>query len=90
MTSGKTSVPVLGHHESLPQTEATMRTKVTSHASLIIVWLRETWAEMDYANRRMIELRTGTPLLMPPAGRQIDELETLYALPSQEPARNAE
>jgi hypothetical protein len=67
-----------------------MRREVTSHASRIIVWLRETWAEMDYANRRMIELRNRSPLLMPPAGRQIDELETLYALPSQEPARDAE
>ncbi|HTP20667.1 MAG TPA: hypothetical protein VMJ65_13740 [Solirubrobacteraceae bacterium] len=67
-----------------------MRREVTSHASRIIVWLRETWAEMDYANRRMIELRTGSPLLMPPAGRQIDELEALYALPSQEADRDAE
>jgi hypothetical protein len=70
--------------------EATMRREVTTHASRIIVWLRETWAEMDYANRRMIELRTESLLLMEPAGRQIDELETLYALPSQEPARDAE
>ena len=67
-----------------------MRREVTSHASRIIVWLRETWAEMDYANRRMIELRTGSSLLMPPAGRQIDELEALYALPSQEADRDAE
>jgi len=62
-----------------------MRTKVTYHARRIVVWLRETWAEMDYANRRMLELRTGSPLLMPPASRQLDELEALYALPSQEP-----
>ena len=85
MTSRKRVCPLLAHTEAVPPTEVTMRTKVTYHASRIVVWLRETWAEMDYANRRMLELRTGSPLLMPPASRQLDELEALYALPSQEP-----
>jgi hypothetical protein len=67
-----------------------MRIKVTSYASRIIGWLRETWAEMEYANRRMLELRTGGPSPMPPAVRQIDELEALYASPSGEPHRDPE
>jgi hypothetical protein len=77
--------------ESVPQTEAIMRTKLTSIASKIIPWLRETWAEMDYAQRRMIELRTGVPLLrMPPAHTEIDQLEAIYALPSREPDQDSE
>ena len=62
-----------------------MRIRVTSRPSRVISWLQETWAEMDYANRRMLELRFGSPLVNPPTGRQIDELEALYALPSQTP-----
>ena len=65
-----------------------MRIKVTSYASRIIVWLRETWTDMDHANRRMIELRIQPPSLMPPLARQIDDLEALYALPSREPERD--
>jgi hypothetical protein len=65
-----------------------MRIKVTSYASRIIVWLRETWADMDHANRRIIELRTQSLSLIPPLDRQIDDLEALYALPSREPERD--
>lgn len=63
-----------------------MRTKLTSRATKIIAWLRETWAEMDYAQRRMIELRAGVPLLRVSAVRaEVDQLEALYALPSRDP-----
>jgi hypothetical protein len=63
-----------------------MRTKLTSRASKIIAWLRETWAEMDYAQRRMIDLRAGVPpLRVPPVGAEVDQLEALYVLPSRDP-----
>ena len=52
----------------------------------IIAWLRDTWAELDYAQRRMIELNMATPpLRMPPRRSSIDELEALYALRSRQP-----
>jgi hypothetical protein len=68
-----------------PQTEVMMRTRVTSRASRIIRWLRETWDEMDYAQRRLIELRLGVPSLRVPSVRsEVDELEAVYALPSRD------
>ena len=63
-----------------------MRTTTKPRVSRIIAWLRDTWAELDYAQRRMIELNTAIPPLRPPPGRSsIDEFEALYALPSREP-----
>jgi hypothetical protein len=66
--------------------EAIMRTTTKSRVSRIIGWLRDTWAEFDYAQRRMIELNMANPpLRMPPGSSSIDELEALYALASREP-----
>ena len=63
-----------------------MRTTTKRRASRIIAWLRDTWAEVDYAQRRMIELNLAIPALRPPRDRaDVDELEALYALPSREP-----
>ena len=63
--------------------EAIMRTRVISRARRIIAWLRETWDEMDYAQRRMFEMRTAIPSLrVPSVSSEVDELEALYALPS--------
>ena len=63
-----------------------MRTTTKPRVSRIIGWLRDTWAEFDYAQRRMIELNMATPTLrLPPRRSSIDELEALYALPSREP-----
>ena len=63
-----------------------MRTTTRPRVSRIIAWLRDTWAELDYAQRRMIELNMAIPpLRMPPGRSRIDELEALYALPSREP-----
>ena len=62
-----------------------MRTTSKPRVGRIIAWLRDTWAELDYAQRRMIELNTVTPpLRLPPGRSSIDELEALYALPSRE------
>lgn len=66
--------------------EAIMPTTTKPRVSRIIAWLRDTWAELDYAQRRMIELNMAIPSLRIPPGRSvIDELEALYALPSREP-----
>ena len=49
-------------------------------------WLRDTWAEVDYAQRRMIELQLGIPpQRMPPEPSESEALERVYALPSREP-----
>ena len=62
-----------------------MRTKTKPRVRRIIAWLRDTWAELDYAQRRMIELRMVTPTLrIPPERSAIDELEALYALPARD------
>lgn len=62
-----------------------MPTTTKPRVSRIIAWLRDTWAELDYAQRRMIELNLAIPALRPPADRgDVDELEALYALPSRE------
>jgi hypothetical protein len=33
----------------------------TSRARRIVSRINATWAELDYAQRRMLEIRTGTP-----------------------------
>ena len=48
-----------------------MRTTTKPCASRIIAWLRDTWAELDYAQRRMIELNMATPALRTPPGRSM-------------------
>lgn len=63
-----------------------MRTATKAYVRRIITWLRETWAEMDYAQRRMIELQMGIPSPRMPADRSnIDTLEATYSLPTREP-----
>jgi hypothetical protein len=44
-----------------------MRPTTHPRVSRIIAWLRNTWAELDYAQRRMIELNMATP----PPGRHL-------------------
>ena len=62
--------------------------------SSALSWRRCDWtageagrrAELDHAQRRMIELNTAIPpLRLPPGRSSIDEFEALYALPSREP-----
>jgi hypothetical protein len=63
-----------------------VQTKAKFRARRIMTWLRDTWAEMDYAQRRLVELRTGIPALGIARERaDIDELEAVYALPPREP-----
>jgi hypothetical protein len=66
--------------------EAIMRTTTKPRVSRIIAWLRDTWAELDYAQRRMLELSMAIPPpWLPPDRSNIDELEALYSMPSREP-----
>ncbi len=53
-------------------------TATLSRASRIVRRFRRTWAEMDYAQRRMIEIRTGVPQAGGPSRVTVDELERLY------------
>jgi hypothetical protein len=51
--------------------------------------LRRTWSELDYAQRRLMEIRTGLELSSGRDRRQlattVAELEQLYALELEEP-----
>jgi hypothetical protein len=62
---------------------------MSCRASRSIARVRRLWAEMEYAQRRLFELRTGLLVRQTP-GRahvrpQIEELEALYALEAHEP-----
>jgi hypothetical protein len=65
-----------------------MSTSIPTRLSRIFSRVTETWAELDYAQRRLLEIRTGIPDLTPPKrpriSRRVSELEALYAL--DEPA----
>ncbi len=63
-----------------------MKTGLKSGVRRVVSWIRETWAELDYAQRRMIELQLDIPpLRVPPGQSELEELERLYALPAREP-----
>ena len=63
-----------------------MKTGLKSAVTRVIRWIRETWAELDYAQHRMIELQLGTPPpQLPREASELEELERLYALPAREP-----
>ena len=55
--------------------------------SLTIRRVQHLWAELDYAPRRLLEIRTGVPLSRPQDGPRtaasVDELEALYAAGEQ-------
>lgn len=55
----------------------------TSRVSRAIDDVKRVWRELDYAERRMLELRTGIPFTeetkRAEAIRQVDELEAAYA-----------
>jgi hypothetical protein len=63
-----------------------MKTKVMPRACRVIGWLRETWVELEYLQRRLIELQMQAPSLrLPPDPSEREELERMYALPAREP-----
>ncbi len=58
-----------------------------SRATRIVARLSEIWAELDYAQRRLLQIRTGVPRLTPndrPSGASVRELEARYALKDYE------
>ncbi len=60
-----------------------MRTTIWSRITRTIGQFKEVWAEFDYAQRRLLEIRLGVPMLpseRPKIAASIDELEALYAL----------
>ena len=57
-------------------------TTETSRIKRVARRAKRIWSEMDYAQRRMFELRTGVPARAdrrPRISRSVDELERLYA-----------
>ncbi len=58
-----------------------------SHVKQVIGRMQETWSELDYAQRRLFEIRTGVPVVKRedrhPAG--VDELEAVFALEPNDP-----
>jgi hypothetical protein len=53
-----------------------------SRVSQIISRIGQVWAELDYAQRRLFEIRTGIPARdgdRPRISRSVEELERLYA-----------
>jgi hypothetical protein len=63
-----------------------MNTSTTSRTRRTFGRAKKLWAEMDYAQRRLLEIRTGVPLSTPEETKarhdqaEVAELERLYAL----------
>lgn len=60
-----------------------MRATTGSRVTQTIGRVKELWAEFDYAQRRLLEVRMGVPMLpseRPKIAASIDELDALYAL----------
>jgi hypothetical protein len=54
----------------------------TSRIKRVARRVKRIWSELDYAQRRMFEMRTGVPARAqrrPRISRSVDELERLYA-----------
>ncbi|HZO78559.1 MAG TPA: hypothetical protein VFB39_10990 [Solirubrobacteraceae bacterium] len=69
-----------------------MSTTPKRNVSRSITRIKEVWRELDYAQRRSLELRTGLSFDKPVRdARSIQELESLYDLPAYDPipARSA-
>lgn len=64
-----------------------MSTNTNRNVPHAITRLKEVWRELDYAQRRSLELRTGLsfdkPVSDPPIRRaEVEQLEALYNLPA--------
>ncbi len=59
-----------------------MTTTSASRTGRVIGRAKKLWAELDYAQRRVLEIRTGVPLSTPEerrrSRRRISQLEYLY------------
>ena len=79
-----TYVRAMSRIAAINRTEPSMSTSILSRPRRIFSRVTETWAELDYAQRRLLELRTGIPNLTPPKrpriSRSVSELDALYAL----------
>jgi hypothetical protein len=64
--------------------ERDMKTRTTKHIGRTIKRFRSTWAELDYAQRRLLEIRTGVPMTQPAErscnSASVEELEAWLAL----------
>jgi hypothetical protein len=68
-----------------------MQTEKKSRTRRIIAWLRDTWDELDHAQRRMIELQMGAAPRQTSAARSdVADLEALYRLPARDPEHRLE
>jgi hypothetical protein len=68
-----------------------MPTPIRSGPGRIIGWVRDAWVELEYAQRRLFELRTGIPSGATRRCRvRIDELEAWYALEARKPSHRRE
>lgn len=58
-----------------------MTTLTTTRVRTAIARMRDTWSELEYAQQRAFELRTGVPVIdrRPVIARTPEELESLYA-----------
>jgi hypothetical protein len=71
-----------------------MQTTRSHHPRHMLRRVRSTWAELDYAQRRMFELRTGISAVPPQPWpdtpwANVSELEAVYAAPVHEPRDDA-
>jgi hypothetical protein len=66
-----------------------MSTTPKRNVSRSITRIKEVWRELDYAQRRSLELRTGLsfdkPVRDARSRADIEELESLYDLPAYDP-----
>ena len=59
-----------------------MARPITPLIAHVIQAVRHTWTEVDYAQRRMLEIQTGRRFVSPARltiARSVDELESLFA-----------
>lgn len=68
-----------------------MKTTAEPWTSRVIAWLRETWDELVYLQRRLIELQMEAPSeRIGPQPSAREELERIYSLPAREPNHRLE
>jgi hypothetical protein len=68
-----------------------MNTRAKPRTSRVIEWFRETWAELNYLQRRSIELQMQAPSLrITLEAWEREQLERTYALPARDPDHGLE